>query len=252
MLIEQIKAKSWDERRFFIVPGDYNSTLIFCVEHFIAIANESIADHGAFFVALSGGTTPKAIFEHLCTAPYKEKIDWKKLYLFWSDERSVSPDDPQSNFNMAMEAGFKEMPIPPSQIHRMHAEKNIEENALRYEELIKKNLGKRPFDLIMLGMGPDGHTASLFPHTEGLKVRDRLVIANYVPQHETWRMTMTFDCINRARHIAIYVLGASKKQTLKDVLRSADQFDLYPVQRVGTKEHKALWIADEAAAALLI
>jgi 6-phosphogluconolactonase len=251
MLIDQFKPKSWDERRLLLIPGDYLSTLIFCVEHFIALAHKAIADHGIFCVALSGGSTPKAIFEHLCQPPYRAKVQWSKIFLFWSDERSVPPAHPESNYHMAMEAGFKDMDIPSSHIYRMRAEENIQENALRYEEQIRSVLKGQPFDLIMLGMGEDGHTASLFPHTEGLKVKDRLVIANYIPQKQTWRMTMSYGCINQARHIAIYVLGASKKEILKNVLKSADQFDNFPVQAVGTKENKALWIADEAAAALI-
>jgi 6-phosphogluconolactonase len=252
MLMSKLKPKPWDERRYLIVPGDQNATLIFCLEHFIAAAKEAIADHGAFFVALSGGSTPKAIFEHLCESPYKQQLDWNKIELFWSDERSKGPNDPESNYHMAMEAGFNKMPIPPSQIHRMQAEEEIEKNALLYEKKIKEVLKGKPFDLIMLGMGEDGHTASLFPHTEGLKKTGRFVIANYVPQKKTWRMTFTYDCINQAHHIVVYVLGASKKQMLAEVLKSPDDFDLLPSQRIGTKEHKALWIADEAAAALLI
>lgn len=237
---------SLDERRDLIVPGDHNATVKFCIEHFIGIARKAIADHGHFFVALSGGSTPKTIYEHLTRAPYQAQIDWSKVHLFWSDERSVPPDRPESNYHMAMEAGLKLMPIPPTQIHRMRAEDNIHKHAEEYEQIIRETLKGKPFDLVMLGMGDDGHTASLFPDTEGLKSHGRLVIANYIPQHQTWRMTLTFDCINQASNIAIYVLGASKKEMLAKVLSSSD---VYPSQKVGTKEHKALWIADEAAAA---
>ncbi|MES2121923.1 MAG: 6-phosphogluconolactonase [Chlamydiota bacterium] len=230
--------------RKLVVPGDSQKTLQYCVEHFVRIAQESIQDHGAFYVALSGGSTPKAIFQHLCGPPYLEQIDWSKVHLFWSDERAVAPTDPDSNFHMAMEAGLKNMPIPQEHIHRMVAESHIEENALAYENTILKN---RPFDLVMLGMGDDGHTASLFPHTEGLKVKDRLVIANYIPEKNTWRMTFTFPCINNASHIAVYILGAGKKQILKQVLAAADDPSSYPVLQVGTPDRPSLWIADQAA-----
>lgn len=236
------------ERRELIVPGDTEATLAFCLEHFIAACETAIADNGHFFVALSGGSTPKVIFERLCKPPYKERIEWSKVYLFWSDERSVPPENKESNYHMAMEAGFKSVPVPPEHIHRMVAEKDIEQNALNYEKTIRKVLGSHPFDLIMLGMGEDGHTASLFPGTEGLKAKGRLAIANHIPQKNTWRMTLTFECINQAKNIAVYVLGAGKKEKLAEVF-STDR--LYPCQEAGTKVNKALWIADEAAASLL-
>lgn len=250
MLIDQFQPKRWDDRRNLIVPGNYTTSVIFCVEHFVAIAKRAIQDHGSFYVALSGGSTPKAIFEHLTVRSHLTPSEWTKIHLFWSDERAVPPTDPESNYKMAMDAGLSKMPIPPAQIHRMPAETDIEKNALAYEELIKKTLQGRPFDLIMLGMGDDGHTASLFPHTEGLNASGRLIIANYLPEKKVWRMSMTFDCINQSSHIVIYVLGAQKKFMLPKVL-SSDQTDL-PAQRVGTPEHKALWIADEAAASELL
>lgn len=247
MLIETIKPRSLDESKNLIVPGNYQKTLIFCVEHFIAISKQALSDHGFFAVALSGGGTPKAIFEKLCSSPYKEQMNWNNIHIFFSDERALPPDDPNSNFHMAMQAGFHKMPIPNEQIHRMEAEVDIEKNALKYEETIHRVLGKRPFDLIMLGMGEDGHTASLFPFTEGLKVTDRSCIANYVPQKKCWRMTLTFSCINQASNICIYVLGENKREMLAQVLFHPSQKTL-PVEQVGTSQSKALWIADEAAA----
>lgn len=252
MLIDQLKSKSWDERRDLIIPGNYTASIIFCVEHFVALAKKAIQDHGSFYVALSGGSTPKAIFEHLTVRSHLTQSDWEKIHLFWSDERATPPTHPESNYKMAMDAGLSKMPIPPEQIHRMVAEIEIEANALAYEELIKKTLKNRPFDLVMLGMGDDGHTASLFPYTQGLKVTGRLVIANFLPDKKIWRMTMTFECINSAKHIAVYVLGAQKKFMLLDVLKSPENFERLPAQQVGTKEHKALWIADEAAASELM
>ena len=240
----------WDERRQVVIPGDYTSSLAFCKDHFIKCYENSIKDHGFFSVALSGGSTPKALFSLLTTPPCSSTIDWSKLYLFWSDERAVPKDHPESNFHMAMEAGFAKMPIPKSQIHRMEAEKEIEEEALLYEKLLQSTLYKNSFDLVMLGMGEDGHTASLFPQTEGLKSQSRLVIANYIPQKSCWRMTLTFACINMSSNIVIYVLGESKKQMLHSVLHSNQ--GTYPIQYVGTQKHKALWIVDEAAASLIL
>lgn len=252
MLIEKLQPRSFDERRDLIVPGDYQKTLVFCVEHFIAASKQAIRDHGAFYVALSGGSTPKAIFELLSSPAYNQMAEWSKFHLFWSDERAVPPDHPDSNYRMAMKAGLEKMPIPKEQIHRMHAEEEIEKNAHAYEQVIAATLKGRPFDLIMLGMGEDGHTASLFPGTPGLHVEDKMVIANFVPKVNAWRMTFTYPLINQALNIAIYVLGDGKKETLAEVLLSGNQFERYPVQRVGTPTRHALWIADEAAAATLI
>lgn len=151
---------------------------------------------------------------------------------------------------MAMEAGFKYMPIPPHHIARMKAEENIEENALIYEKQIKEILKNHPFDLIILGCGEDGHTASLFPATKALKAKGKLVVSNHVPQLNTSRMTLTYECINHSSNIVIYVLGSSKKEIVAQVLQSNS--DLYPIQFIGTKEHKALWLMDDMAAKGLI
>ncbi len=247
-----LHPKSFNERQQMIVPGDTQETLMYCVEQFISLAKEAIQDHGAFFVALSGGSTPKAIFEYLTSESYAHQIEWNKIHLFWSDERAAPPDHPDNNYHMAMQAGLKKMPIPKEHIHRMRAEEKIEENALSYEQEIKTTLKDHPFDLMMLGMGEDGHTASLFPHTEGLKIHNRLVIANYIPEKKTWRMSLTYDCINQAKNIVIYVLGASKKATLANIFLSPPQFEHYPIQKVGTSSHPALWIMDKAAAQELL
>lgn len=252
MLIERLKITPWDERRDLVIPGDNHSTTLFCTDHWISVCNKSISDHGAFYVALSGGSTPKAIFERITSPPYDNRIDWSKVHLFWSDERAVLPEHPDSNYHMAMQAGLQKMPIPKEQIHRMQAEKDIEAHALSYEKTIQSVLKGRPFDLVMLGMGEDGHTASLFPHTKALTETQRLVAANFLPEKNIWRMTFTYRCINAASHIALYVLGAGKKHILVEVLCSPDQFDRLPVQKVGTKEHHALWIVDEAAASEIL
>jgi 6-phosphogluconolactonase len=231
-----------------IVPGSYEASLHFAVEQWITTCRDAIQDHDLFAVALSGGSTPKAIYETLCERPYSEEIEWNKVHLFWSDERSVPPDHPDSNFRMAMKAGFSKMEIPPHHIHRMEAEDNIEKNALAYEKKIRKILEGRSFDLVMLGMGEDGHTASLFPKTAALNSHGRLVVPNFIPEKNSWRMTLTFDCINAAAHTAFYVFGSAKKTMLSYVLLNEPSL---PCQFVGTPDNPALWIADEAAAALM-
>ena len=182
MKVSEQNIVPFDESRHIAIPGDEESTLQFCVEHFIQIANESIETHDHFNVALSGGSTPKAIYQRLALQENRNRVPWDKTSLFWSDERSVSPSDNESNYKMAMDNGFSLLPIPPENIFRMIAEDEIERNSQEYETLIKEKLANQRFDLVMLGMGPDGHTASLFPHTKGLHISDKLVIPNYIPQ----------------------------------------------------------------------
>jgi 6-phosphogluconolactonase len=238
---------SWDERRDFLVAGDESETYLFAAEHWIHAAQRAIQQKGRFAVALSGGSTPRAIYERLALA----KIDWSKVFLFWSDERAAPPDHPESNYKMAMESAFSRLPIPLHQIHRMRAEADLEKGALEYEELIRSCLGKDLFDLVMLGVGEDGHTASLFPKTKALGIEDRLCVPNFIPEKNTWRMTLTFSCINGSSKAAIYAIGASKGAIVPKVLDSAI-VSPYPASRIGTPDHKALWILDRKAAQNLV
>lgn len=249
--IHQNKSFNYDDRRDIAIPGDLPATLKFCAEHFIASANAAIQDHDYFAVALAGGSTPKAVYEILTSQEYADRINWSKVRLFWGDERAVPPSHADSNYRMAMQAGFDRMPLLPAHIHRMKAEEDIEQGALEYEQFIKKSLLDSAFDLVLLGLGEDGHTASLFPQTHALHVENRLVVSNYVPKLNAWRMTLTFDCINAARQRAFYVLGKSKASIVKTVLNGHSQPDLYPAQRVGIQSHKALWILDADAAGAL-
>ncbi|MBB65296.1 MAG: 6-phosphogluconolactonase [Waddliaceae bacterium] len=239
-----------DERRKILVPGKEEETVRFATEHFIETAKEAITNKGVFTAALSGGSTPKKIFEQLSSDPYAKQVDWEKVHLFWSDERSVAPSHPDSNYLMAMEAGLKTLPIPSKNIHRMKAENDITSAAQEYEEEVRKYVPKAHFDLLMLGMGEDGHTASLFPGTKGLSETERLVIANEVPQKNTWRMTFTFPCINAAQNICIYVIGAGKAEMIETLFKMTDR-ESFPIESVGTNSTPALWIIDEGAAAKL-
>ena len=241
--------QSIDDRRNIVVPGNKEETLLFCVNHFITTANASISTKGAFNVALSGGSTPKALYQLLASPRYRDAVDWKKVHLFWSDERCVPPTSEESNYHMSMEAGFGSLHIPSANIHRMEADKtDLEAAAKEYEIVIRQTVPDQAFDLIMLGMGDDGHTASLFPKTHGLHAQSRLVIANFLPEKGIWRMTFTFDLLNRAHQTIVYVLGASKATMLNNVLNGPYLPDEYPVQKVGTRTHKTLWVADTDAA----
>ncbi len=241
-----------DRRRDIIVPGDKQKTLQFCVEAFVETAQEAIDQKGSFFVALSGGSTPKEIYHSLTQSPFINALDWSKIHFFWSDERCVPPNDPNSNYHMAMEAGLRALPIVPEQLHRMPAEGDIEKGAQQYEALIRKWVPNLSFDLVLLGMGGDGHTASLFPETHALHPHEeRLVIENFIPQKDTWRMSFTFHLINLAKQIHIYVIGSQKADIVYQVLKGEFDPDELPIQQVGSEEHKALWILDNDAAELL-
>lgn len=240
---------SYDTKKNIVIPGDKQETVAFCVKQFIEIAQRSLAERGAFNVALSGGSTPNAIYKLLSEIPYRNQLDWTKVFLFWSDERSVPPNNPESNFYTAMQSGLSLLPIPKDHIFRMKAEDDIETESRAYEKLILDHIPSKKFDLVMLGMGEDGHTASLFPHTHGLHTDGRLIIANYIPQKNTWRMTMTYQCIQLAHHVSIYVLGANKAKMVVKVLTGPFDPDLFPIQRIGTEDNKALWILDNDAAA---
>lgn len=245
------KVESFDERRDLVIVGPYNETIQYCVDQFISLAEISIRKQNYFAVALSGGSTPKAIYHSLASPQNRDKIDWTKVLLFWSDERSVPPNDKESNYHMALEAGLGSLPIKSENIFRMKAEENIEENACEYENLILTKIPNKVFDLVLLGLGEDGHIASLFPKTHGLKIQNKLVIGNFIPQKDTWRMTLTYECINSAKCTVLYVLGKSKAEIAARVLLGTFEPDLIPAQKIGTLNRRALWIMDNDAAELV-
>lgn len=238
------KLEAWDERRDLIILENKHEAIEFAVEHWIHSSKRAIQQKGRFAVALSGGSTPKAIYESLAK---RDDIEWANVLLFWSDERAVPPDHKDSNYKMAMEAGFAHLPIPKNQIHRMKGEKDLEKEALEYENTIKRLLGKHLFDLVMLGVGEDGHTASLFPLSPALQEEKALVAANFAGKEKGMRMTFTFSCINQSSRIALYALGSSKSEILPKILKAPIDSP-YPASRIGTVEHKALWIVDLEAA----
>lgn len=241
-----MKEIELDPRRTIIIPGDKEQTIQYCVANFLHIAKDSILKRDHCFIALAGGSTPKAIYQQLALPENASQIDWNKVTVFWSDERCVPPDHEDSNYKMAMENGISQLHIPKQQIFRMRGEINHYESAAEYNDLIRKYVPECRFDLMMLGMGDDGHTASLFPFTEGLYAQ-REAIANYIPNKNTWRLSLTFDCINRSVHPTIYVLGSSKASMVKRVLTGSFNPDELPVQQVGTPDHKAVWILDNEA-----
>lgn len=223
---------------------------IFAAEKFVEIAKDSIAEHGCFTVALSGGSTPKKLYSLLTQEPFRSQVEWKKVYFFFGDERHVLPDDSQSNFRMANEALFSQVEIPKENIHRFLTEKGEPkivaeemERGIREVFQLKEDEFSR-FDLIFLGMGNDGHTASLFPETKALKEDKRIVVENYVPKFETFRLTFTFPTINNARNIIFLISGQEKAETLKEVLHGEFQPEKLPSQAVKPVNGNLLFLTD--------
>ena len=239
--------KTWilDPQNVAVVPGNENETLDYAAAHFVNACKEAIEKRGAAFVALSGGSTPKAIFQRMNT----QGVDGKKVFLFWSDERTVPPTSPDSNYKMAIDSGPFQSWIPEDQIFRMEGEKEPKEAAIHYEKIIRTIVPEAILDLVTLGMGDDGHTASLFPNTVALNETFRLVTENFVPKLHTNRITFTFPLIQRARETVVYLIGRKKAEMAKTVL--IDRPGLYPAERIGTMDHPAKWILDNDAARLL-
>ena len=221
---------------------------------FAEMADAFTDDAGRFTVALSGGSTPKAMFQILAEKPFADSLPWRSSYFFWGDERCVPPDHPDSNFRMANEALLSKVPIPSENIFRIPAEdEDHERAAANYSETLQTFIAEeRPgLDLVFLGMGADGHTASLFPGTTALRVNDRVAVGNYVEKFQSWRITLTADSINRARNIIFLVAGADKAPALKEVIRGPRNPEQYPSQLIEPSHGTLLWMVDEAAAKLL-
>jgi 6-phosphogluconolactonase len=235
----------------------------FAAEKFVEIAKEAIEKRGQFTVALAGGSTPKALYELLASDRFKNNIDWSRVYFFFGDERHVPPDDPLSNFRMANESLFEPLKILKKNIFRwMTEEKHAEIVADDYEswiwdffvkqELLTKESDKEPaFDLVLLGMGADGHTASLFPFTEALGETEKLAVANPVEKLNATRLTLTFPVFNNARNIIFLIAGEEKAEALKAVLEGASEPEKFPSQNIKPENGNLFWLVDERAASLL-
>lgn len=243
---------SKDACRKFFIPGDKEETLKYCMEHLFSHAERHLNDQDSFSLALSGGSTPKALFQLLSQTENAQRIDWEKVSLFWGDERSVPLDHKDSNYYMAMSHGLEKLALDSHKVFPMHATVEIEENAQVYEMILRRELSQESLDFVMLGMGGDGHTASLFPGTKALNEKERLVVANEVPQLKTWRMTLTYPCLQRAKLCVFYVMGADKAEMLKHIYESnSAAASTLPSARIGNPDKPALWICDEEAGSLL-
>jgi 6-phosphogluconolactonase len=227
-------------------------------EMFASVSAAAVQARGVARVAVSGGGTPKAMFALLAdtSAPYFARVPWEKLELFWVDERCVPPTDPESNYGAANQLMLEKVPLKAAQIHRMEGELDPEVAASRYEAAIRTAFrlegAETPvFDLVLLGMGDDGHTASLFPHTAALQEMSRLVVANHVPQKDTWRITLTQTVINRGREVAFLIEGAAKAQVLHDVMQGPYDPESKPSQLIRPTSGSLTLLLDAAAASKL-
>jgi 6-phosphogluconolactonase len=224
---------------------------------FVAAARGAISAHGRFIVALSGGSTPKVLLRLLANTPYRGEIDWARVHVCWGDERCVAPDDEQSNYRMAREALLDQVPIPADQIHRMPAENpDHDAAAASYADTLRRVFAVLPgawprFDLLHLGLGTEGHTASLFPGSPALAERERLVAAPFVEKLHTHRITLTPPVINAAREVQFLVAGGEKAAIVRDILHAPYNPDELPAQIVAPAEGRVVWLLDRAAAAQL-
>lgn len=219
---------------------------------FVDDAADAIERHGAFFVALAGGTTPKNAYRLLAREPRRSAIDWNHVFVYFGDERCVPPDSAESNYNMAMNAFLRDVKAPPDHVHRMRGEGDPVQAAREYAKLLIETMGDLPrFDLVMLGMGADGHTASLFPGTDPLTDNDRLVRAPYVEKMATHRITVTPLVINNAAHVVIATEGKAKAPALHAVREGPYEPDTLPIQIVAPANGRLTWLVDRAAAAEL-
>ncbi len=219
---------------------------------FVDAACAAFAERGTFHVALSGGNTPRAAYELLAKLPRSGDVSWSDVFVYFGDERCVPPDDEQSNYRMARLAFLDAVPIPPANVHRMRGEIDPAEAARDYAAVLRTDLGDLPsFDLTLLGLGPDGHTASLFPGSPPDADDDALVRAVYSSSSAMWRITITPKVINASRTVAFAVEGVAKAAILQAVLEGPRDPIARPSQIVAPSPGRLLWLVDDAATGML-
>ncbi|MBA2379436.1 MAG: 6-phosphogluconolactonase [Blastocatellia bacterium] len=228
---------------------DKDAVYLRAAELIIEKAAEAIEERGSFSLVLAGGSTPRGIYQLLASPNLRERIDWPRVVAVIGDERNVSPDHADSNYRMVRENLLEHVPIPENAVVRWEPEiGNPDEVALNFEKQLTDKLGPAPtFDLVLLGLGDDGHTASLFPGTSAIKEPDRYAVANNVPQLSTDRFTLTFPAVNNAANVAFVVTGRAKAAAVSAVI---DQ-QQFPAARIIPKAGRLYWLLDTDAASLL-
>lgn len=235
--------------------ADTDTLSLEAARYIVRLANEAVVSHGRFSIALSGGTTPRKLYGMLGDEPYRSQIDWALVDIFWSDERCVPPDSEDSNYLLAQQVLLNKIPIPAAQIHRMPADEPDRDAASQaYTEEMRRIFatnGIPSFDLIQLGMGPEGHTASLFPHQASLHEQQRLVMPVSVPKPPPPRLTFTPPILNAAHNVLFLVTGTDKADAVQAVLEGAYNPDEYPAQIVRPTHGEVVWMLDTKAASKL-
>jgi 6-phosphogluconolactonase len=240
-------------REIKVVP-DAKAVAAEAAERVAEAAQRATAERGKFSIALSGGSTPKALYALLTAEPYRSRIDWSKVHVLFGDERAVPPDHKDSNYKMADEALLSKVPIPKGQVYRMKGElgERADEAAKEYGLMLKRDFADG-LDVVLLGMGGDGHTASIFPHTKAVSEKEHRVLGYFAENSSTgksWRVTMTAPYINQAREILVLLAGADKAARLSEVLEGPEDPARLPIQLIKPTNGKIVWIMDVAAAGM--
>ena len=218
---------------------------------FVSASRDSIATRKKFAVAISGGSTPKRLYTLLSSSPYRDRVDWGKVHFFWADERCVPKEDEASNFKTVFDRLLSKVPIPNENIHRIKGEEEPEKAASDYEADIREFFGASGlpvFDLVLLGMGEDGHTASLFPGSKSLEETARLAVVVHLEKPNWNRITLTLPVLNNAAQILFLVAGSPKATVLSEILSDAEKKREFPAGRIRPVQGKVIWLIDREAA----
>ena len=240
-----------------VVCSDLTDLSRQAASRFADIARQAVANQGKFNVCLSGGTTPRETYALLASEPLRDEVPWPQVYIFWGDERCIPLDHPDNHYRMASDILLSKVPVSTENVHRMRGEATDPvEAANEYDAFLRSFFGLTTedfprFDLVLLGMGTDGHMASLFPGTSALHERYRLVVANYVPKLDTTRLTITLPVLNHAHHVMFLVAGEHKADAVRAVLHAGDDHPKLPAQLVRPEKGTVLWLVDKAAGSRL-
>lgn len=234
-----------------------NALCVAAAEEFVTLAAQAVRDHGQFTVALSGGATPNGMYGLLATKKFRSRVSWRDVHVFWGDERCVAPDDPRSNYRAAFELLLAHVPVPAANVHRIRGECDPADAADEYERALRVHFStpigaprftaRARFDLVLLGLGTDGHTASLFPGADALEESRRWVVAEYATSALLWRVTATFPLLNAAANVRFLVSGREKRDIMARILSSHDEQNALPAQRVHLAHGELQFLLDTAA-----